>query len=255
MAGAAASSIMSALARASTRASTSGRSSPAPIPPPRRAHGNARLPRRSTASSSSTRSVALAAARDESPIRDGDDAAPKTPTLREASKKFSEDFWDEVGKSRGGVPMLRRVNEQLDEERDALMRGDADPSRASSTTGDTPSTDPDARDASTTTTEAVARQPEGFWTRCTVGGLLIAVVFWWWGLTGMHWPTVRWVLAHPNALLWSGDLGWSVAREVGLRLGASALRCGVAWCAMRSHWRVMFALGVFASACPTAGAT
>ena len=76
--------------------------------------------------------------------------------------------------------MLRRVNEQLDEERDALMRGDADPSRASSTTGDTPSTDPDARDASTTTTEDIARQLEGFWTRCTVGGLLIAVVFWWW---------------------------------------------------------------------------
>ena len=146
--------------------------------------------------------------------------------------------------------MLRRMNEQLDEERDALMRGDADPSRASSTTGDTPSTDPDARDASTTETEDVARQSEGFWTRCTVGGLLIAVVFWWWGLTGMHWPTVRWVLAHPNALLWSGDLGWSVAREVGLRLGASALRCGVAWCAMRSHWRVTFALGVFASRVP-----
>ena len=68
----------------------------------------------------------------------------------------------------------------------------------------------------------------------------------------MHWPTTRWVATHPNALLWSDELGWSVAKEVAMRLGAPLLRSVVAWCAMRSHWRVMAAIGAAAFACPVA---
>lgn len=238
---------MSALARVSLP-TTSGRTSPAPKIPHRcgvARSSHARLPRRSS------RVVSLATTRDETPDGDGEEATPKRPTLREASEKFSEDFWDEVGKSRGGVPMLRRMNEQLDEERDAMRRGDADPSQASSTApaaDDVPSPSPGAQEA----TESIDPHPEGFWRRCTIGGLLIAAVFWWWGLSGMHWPTARWVATHPNALLWSDELGWSVAKEVALRLGAPLLRCVVAWCAMRSHWRVMAAIGAAAFACPVA---
>jgi len=194
---------MSALARVSLP-TTSGRTSPAPKLPHRcgvARSSHARLPRRSS------RVVSLATTRDETPDGDGEEATPKRPTLREASEKFSEDFWDEVGKSRGGVPMLRRMNEQLDVERDAMMRGDADPSQASSTApaaDDVPSPSPGAQDA----TASIDPHPEGFWRRCTIGGLLIAAVFWWWGLSGMHWPTARWVATHPNALLWSDELGW-----------------------------------------------
>ena len=83
-------------------------------------------------------------------------------------------------------------------------------------------------------------------------GLVLGLVMLTWALSTTHWPTVRWLARHPNALLHSPELGWSVAEEAARRLAAPALRFITAWCAVRSHWRATLAAFVASVVVPVA---
>lgn len=230
---------------------------------------------------------------------DADDTAPSSSTgpdevkagnedgdvtFAEARQKFSEQFWDEIEKNPGGVPFLRRMNDDL-----ATMNDKDDLQRTlGEATNDAPTTEtPDlivgghgsagaaADDGTAETPSPTAEDDEGgggsggggeeegkqkdeeqkkvgFWQRCTLGGLALGVWMATWGLSSVHWPTVWWVAQRPHALAWSQELGWTVMREVFLRLGASVLRLMSAWFAVRSTWWATFACGFASAVVPVA---
>ena len=149
-------------------------------------------------------------------------------TLEEAKAQFSKQFWDAMDKNRGGVPFLRRMNEDLDLAKTKTMSEDnndsaANPTKKTSssatdtgagTTPSTPTAAPPAPAYETATTTTVGEGGEGtqkqkqkqhqqqlsFWQRCTLIGLVIGLWMGWWGLSTVHWPTVVWVSQRPHAL-------------------------------------------------------
>ena len=158
-------------------------------------------------------------------------------TLAEAKQQFSKQFWEEIDKNPGGVPFLRKMNEDLskmaadgdddgrqDDDPSSLDLDSFSPSSSAKTTtnssggGSVLKTDAAAAAAETSssstspssTTGAGAGDEDkvdvktlGFWQRCTLGGLVVGVWMLSWGLSTMHWPTVWWVAQRPHALAWS----------------------------------------------------
>ena len=166
------------------------------------------------------------------PARDEDSRArADTPTFDEARRKFSRDFWEGVGDDRGGVLSLRGRP-------DPDARAPTEDAAASPASPASPSPDPASVPSSSPT----------FWQRCTLAGLVIGAWMFAWALASTHWPTLGWIARHPGALAWSPELGWSVLAELTRRLAAPALRYLTAWCAVRSHWRVMWASALASAA-------
>ena len=183
------------------------------------------------------------------PPRGDDDAdEPPAPTFRDARRKFAEDFWEEVGTDRGGVPFMRERARGSSPARADDASSVAEPSSASASSSGAPAPSP----AAASNPSDSNPRPTTFWQRCTLLGLVLGLVMLTWALSTTHWPTVRWLARHPNALLHSPELGWSVAEEAARRLAAPALRFITAWCAVRSHWRVTLAAFVASVVVPVA---
>ena len=183
---------------------------------------------------------------------DGEEGREREPTLAEATEKFTATFWDEIEKNPGGVPFLRKMNQESQQ-----PAADASSSAARTTSGVAfvpPETEPEV----TVEVKVLSKDDGGggkrlgFWQRCTVIGLAIGLWMGYWGLSSVHWPTVWWVAQRPNALAWSPELGWSIIREVALRLGAPILRIATAWFAVRSTWPAMWACGIASAIVPIA---
>ena len=183
------------------------------------------------------------------PPRGDDDAdEPPTPTFRDARRKFAEDFWEEVGTDRGGVPFMRERARGSSPARADDASSVAEPSSASASA----SARAGAGAGGLSNPSDSNPRPTTFWQRCTLLGLVLGLVMLTWALSTTHWPTVRWLARHPNALLHSPELGWSVAEEAARRLAAPALRFITAWCAVRSHWRATLAAFVASVVVPVA---
>ena len=60
----------------------------------------------------------------------------------------------------------------------------------------------------------------------TLGGLVVAMVMGVWGLVGMHWPTLWWLVQRPQALVWGRALLHSSTFQLNLSLFVK-FRCGI----------------------------
>jgi len=99
-----------------------------------------------------------------------DDAEP-TITFAAAKQKFSETFWEEVGNNPGGVPFLRKMNE------DGPPVPSNEPTRGHGQNTADPSTSADDVNAGASTSassSAVGKTLKlSFWQQCTLGGLVV----------------------------------------------------------------------------------
>lgn len=159
--------------------------------------------------------------------------ARSSGTELEARKRaFWETFWTTLEENRGKAPFMKRRG--TDDGRERRSSGDED-----------------AR----TEVWTVPKGSDTFWGRCTIGGLMLAVAFAWsaWELT--HWPTVRFVAMNPSVFVFNplgldAEASVSVVLEIVRRLAKPTLRFIASWCAMRSHWRAMWATFAASFLCP-----
>lgn len=160
---------------------------------------------------------------------DGDDAR-RAEDIDAKKKEFWRVFWSTLDEQRGKAPFMKRGRVS------AGVDGVASPS-----TRTTP-----------TTTEArvevaVPELGEGFWERCTIGGLVLAILM---GLSAYsltHWPTVAYAATHPSVFMFNPASADAAAQvdvvlEIIRRLAKPAVRFAATWCALRSRWRAMVVL-------------
>ena len=143
-----------------------------------------------------------------------------------------ETFWTTLDENRGKAPFMKRRG--TDDGRERRSSGDED-ARAEVWT--------------------VPKGSDTFWGRCTIGGLMLAIGFAWsaWYLT--HWPTVRFAVMNPSVFVFNpfgvdADASVSVVVEIVRRLAKPTLRFIASWCALRSHWRAMWATFGASFLCP-----
>ncbi|ABO97463.1 predicted protein [Ostreococcus lucimarinus CCE9901] len=97
-----------------------------------------------------------------------------------------------------------------------------------------------------------------FWGRCTIGGLVLAVLMTLSASSLTHWPTVAFAFANPttfaiNPSAADAEAKIAVVLEIGRRLAKPCVRYLAAWFALRSRWRLMWA--TFAASCAISGVT
>jgi len=168
-----------------------------------------------------------------------DDARRAADARREA---FWETFWETLDAQRGKAPFMktRTAPGRRARREDAAARG-----------GETTETATE-----TATEETMVAASTTFWGRCTIGGLVLAVLMTLSASSLTHWPTVAFALANPSTFAIDPNAADAEAKiavvlEIGRRLGKPCVRYLAAWFALRSRWRLMWA--TFAASCAISG--
>jgi hypothetical protein len=152
--------------------------------------------------------------------------------LEEKKRAFWETFWETLEEQRGKAPFMKTRR------------------RVETTTTTT--------NVQGTTTETVHRESDviprsdTFWGRCTIGGLVLAVLMTLSASSLTHWPTARYVLCNPLVFIFDpsgpeAEAKFAIVAEIARRLVKPMVRYFAAWCALRSRWRLMWAS--FAASC------
>jgi hypothetical protein len=164
-------------------------------------------------------------------------------TVREKREKFWETFWETLDEQRGKAPFMktRRVAGRRVGAEDAAARGDTTETTMNGEEMETS----DAVVSSTSSSSS-------FWGRCTIGGLVLAVLMVLSASSLTHWPTVTFAFANPSTFLIDpnapdAEAKITVLREIVRRLGKPFVRYLAAWFALRSRWRLMWS--AFAASC------
>jgi hypothetical protein len=173
-------------------------------------------------------------------------------TARARRDAFWETFWETLDAQRGKAPFMKA--------RTAPGRrgGEAAPASGGETT--TTETTETTRGEATTDEAMVSSTSTStsFWGRCTIGGLVLAVLMTLSASSLTHWPTVAFAFANPttfaiNPSAADAEAKIAVVLEIGRRLAKPCVRYLAAWFALRSRWRLMWA--TFAASCAISGVT
>lgn len=159
-----------------------------------------------------------------------------------------------------GMRWMKRCKRRAKERaRERAEWGEANGGDARAETTTTETTETTRGEA--TTDEAMVSSTStstSFWGRCTIGGLVLAVLMTLSASSLTHWPTVAFAFANPttfaiNPSAADAEAKIAVVLEIGRRLAKPCVRYLAAWFALRSRWRLMWA--TFAASCAISGVT
>ena len=172
---------------------------------------------------------------DDDDVRGGgvDEDGDEARRLEAKKKEFWRVFWLTLDEQRGKAPFMKRRSASV----------------AAAVDADVGAEDKNAKTTAMRDDVAAAsdRSGDGFWARCTIGGLVLAILM---GLSAYsltHWPTVAYVATHPGVFIFNPTSVDAAARvdvvlEIIRRLAKPAVRFAATWCALRSSWRAMILL-------------